>query len=88
MENKYPLVEIEWIDPASVETGLVFPNEVEWTMPKCKLVGYLIKETDDFYVIAKEVWDTGQTKYHHIIPKKMIPKLRIIRKIEPISLSQ
>jgi len=77
--KQYKLVEIEWSDPASLDVGLVFPDDVEWTMPKCKLAGYLIKETPKFYVIAKEVWETGQSKYHHVIPKNLIPKLKVIK---------
>lgn len=75
---KYPLVEIVWNDSASMDAGLVYPNEIDWEMPQCKLAGYLVHETDEFYVIAKEVWETGQSKYHHVIPKKMIPKIRKI----------
>ncbi len=46
--------------------------------PKVIIVGILVKEDNKCYYIAKEMWETNQFKYLHIVPKKYVDKLNVI----------
>lgn len=72
--NKYPIVFLKWIDVQMLDTALIYPEELTEKPIMAGLVGFLIKETKDNYFIAKEVWETGQCKWVHIIPKKYVIK--------------
>ena len=63
------VVMIEWIDVQSIQEGLIYPHEMDLEPVHCFLVGFLVKETESNYYLAKEYWDSGQCKYLHIIPK-------------------
>lgn len=65
-----PLVLIEWRDVASVDMGMFTAEEIDpEKLPRAFIVGFLVKETNNAYYLAKESWDTKQFKYLHIIPK-------------------
>lgn len=70
-----PMVVIKWQDVYSVESSppFVYPDQLESEDLKPKtayLIGFLVNETKDCYVVAKEWWETGQCKYLHVFPKK------------------
>jgi len=73
------IIELEWIDVASLETTLIFPEDIEMQPPHAWIVGFLFKEDKNNYWIAKELWDTGQGKYLHCVPKKYVIKKRIFQ---------
>ena len=65
------MIKIDWFDVASFDiTGLGEVEDLEGIKPpKASIIGFLVKETDEAYFVAKEVWETGQFKYVHIVPK-------------------
>ena len=68
---KYKIVQIEWMDVMSLEQcGLMEVEDLDHVHPcTAKIVGFLVKEDDKCYYLAKEMWATGQFKYLHVIPK-------------------
>ena len=68
----YPMIKIDWYDVASFDlAGLGDVEDLEdIEPPKASIIGFLVKETDSAYFVAKEVWETGQFKYTHIVPKR------------------
>ena len=88
MKTEIKLVLIKWIDVQSSDAGLCFPDDLVDEPVSCEIVGFVIKETKNNIFIAKEVWETGQCKYIHIIPKKyiseqydLIKKRKIVKKV-------
>ena len=79
MANK-KIVMIEWTDVASIDMGLFDEKDIEDGIdsPKVIIVGILVKEDNKCYYIAKEMWETNQFKYLHIVPKKYVDKLNVI----------
>jgi len=75
------IIKITWIDPQFLEMmGLSYEEDLEdLKLQKCSIVGHLIKETDDIYFIAKEMWENGAFKYIHMIPKKIVDNARILK---------
>ena len=78
-KEKYPIVLLKWTDVQMLDTALIYPDELIDKPITAKLVGFLVKETKDSYFIAKEVWETEQCKWVHIIPKKYVIKKEILR---------
>lgn len=76
------IVLIEWTDVASIDLGLFTEKDIidGLELPKVIIVGILVKEDDESYYIAKEMWDTAQFKYLHLMPKKYVDKLTVIGK--------
>ncbi len=72
MNYKKYVFELE--DIQSIDAGLLFPEEIDLKPVKMWLIGFLIKEEKDFYVVAKEIWETNQCKYIHLIPKRFVLK--------------
>jgi len=66
------VVLIKWVDVQSIDCGLCFPDEIPNEPVTAEIVGFLVKETKNNYFLAKEIWETGQCKYVHIIPKKYV----------------
>jgi hypothetical protein len=79
MENK-KIVMIEWTDVASIDLGLFSDEDIKGGIdsPKVIIVGILVKEDNECYYIAKEMWETEQYKYLHLVPKKYVDKLNVI----------
>jgi len=78
MRNKdKSIVMIEWTDVCSVDLGLFGDEDIKDGLqhPKVIIAGILIKEDKESYYIAKEMWDTSQYKYLHLIPKKYVDKV-------------
>lgn len=69
------IIELTWMDAQSfdLEPAIVSPEEVKDIIGlQCSIVGYLIEENKDGYVIAKERWENNKYKYLHFIPKKSV----------------
>ncbi len=76
----YKKIEFELIDIQSVDFSLMELEDLNKIVPaKMKIIGYLIKENTENFFLAKEVWETGQFKYVHIIPKKYVVKKRYLK---------
>ena len=68
-----PIVKIEWIDAQVCDVGLISIDEIEFLPCVAEIVGFMVKETDDNYYLAQELWkETNQCKYIHVIPKRSI----------------
>jgi len=72
------IVMIEWTDVASIDMGLFSEEDISEGInpPKVIIAGILIKEDKDSYYICKEMWETSQFKYLHLVPKRYVDKIR------------
>ena len=73
MTDKPKMIKIEWMDVMSLDTALITKEDLinEDIKPmKAKILGFLVHENEDAYFLAKELWESGQFKYVHVIPKK------------------
>ena len=73
---KHPLVEVLWID-AETTHGWEESKEADIILPEATTVGFLIRETEDAYLIASTYSDTssnGRIK----IPKGMAKSYKVI----------
>lgn len=75
----FDVVLITWVDAMSFDLGLVFPEELPDEDCVASIVGFLVKETDTKYFLAKEFWETGQCKYVHIVPKRSVLSKEVIK---------
>jgi hypothetical protein len=67
------MIKIKWMDVMSLDTALITKEDLineEIKPVPAEIIGFLVHEDKDNYFIAKELWETGQFKYIHIIPKK------------------
>ena len=80
------IVKITWIDAQSFDLSskLIRPDEIEddFNGIRCSIVGFLMKENDNGYVIAKERWQSGECSYLHFIPKASVLEIAILVKEE------
>ena len=77
-KDKLKIVEICWLDAQlQMLDSLKHYTEIDEFNCEvyCSIVGYLIKETEKVYVLAKEIWDDGSVKYIHIIPKCLVKNI-------------
>jgi len=77
MNKNKDIVMIDWTDVASIDLGLFCDKDIEegFENPKVIIVGILVKEDKENYYIAKEMWDTYQYKYLHLVPKRYVDKI-------------
>ena len=78
----FKVVVLTWVDAQSIYSKQFFPEEIPDEAIYCASVGFLVKENKDFYFLAGFVWENNQTKYIHIIPKKLVKKLVVLKKVE------
>lgn len=73
--KNYPIVKIRCVNSQNLEMGKVhFPNEIDnLILPRSEIVGHLVGETEDAYIIAKEVFEFGGFKSVYMIPKQLDP---------------
>ena len=80
---KRKIIEIFWNDVASLNTGLMDIEDLEGLNPPVAvIIGYLVLETKEAYYIAKELWETGQFKYLHVVPKNTAIIKKEIRELD------
>jgi hypothetical protein len=78
--QKYPLVEVWWDDATEMPSGWLEANEEIEIKPCLVLsVGFLVKETDAYLVIAIDTHDGGHNGRSQI-PKGMVKRMRVIKK--------
>jgi len=79
----YPLVEVIWDDATSLSQN--WENKDEFAKKPLKpeivlSVGFLVKESDDYLVLAMDTDSDGDHASRSQIPKGMVRKLKILRK--------
>lgn len=74
---KHPLVEIQWID-AETDHGWEEDHEVEVELPIAVTIGFLVRETDDAFLIASTYSGTS-TNARIKIPKGMIKEYKLLK---------
>ncbi|MBR9701797.1 hypothetical protein GOV13_02655 [Candidatus Pacearchaeota archaeon] len=80
MKVPYERYEFELIDIQSVDFSLMELEDLKEIKPaKMKIIGFLVKKDEENYYLAKEVWETGQFKYVHIVPKSYVIKERYLK---------
>jgi len=82
------IVKIEWLDAQlQLLDDMYYESDFDNTNTEiyCSIVGFLIKETNNAYIIAKEVWDDGSFKYIHVIPKAVVTKIVELKEGKVIS---
>ena len=80
MKIPYERYEFELIDIQSVDFSLMDLEDLKEIKPvRMKIIGFLIKKDNENYYLAKEVWETGQFKYVHIVPKAYVLKERYLK---------
>lgn len=80
MNIPYERYEFELIDIQSVDFSLMDLDDLKEVKPaRMKIIGFLVKKDDKNYYLAKEVWETGQFKYVHIVPKAYVIKQRHLK---------
>lgn len=84
MGSNKDIVMINWTDVASIDLGMFSDEDIKegFENPKVIIVGILVKEDNDNYYIAKEMWDTFQYKYLHLVPKRYVDKITKLGKTE------
>ena len=84
-KQAFPLVEIIW-DDASTLTGTWKSKEEfekEPLTPQLMLsVGFLIREDEDYIVVAMDLDNEGGHASRSQIPKGMVKKVRVLRKAD------
>ena len=71
---KHPLVEITWVD-AETDHGWEETSESDAVLPITTTIGFLIRETDDAYLVASTISETssnGRIK----VPKGMVKEIK------------
>ena len=75
--QKYNLYRIDWTDAHS-NGGWTLPKDVDIKPVKVHSVGWLIKDTKDYFVLAQNMSSSGNSADRIHIPKKWIHKKRKI----------
>ena len=77
--SKYNLYRVDWIDAHS-NGGWSLPKDINIKPLKVNSVGWLIKDTKDYIVLAQNMSSSGNCADRIHIPKKWIQKKRKITK--------
>jgi len=78
--QKYPLVEVWWDDAKEMPSGWIEAKEEIEIIPCIVLsIGFLVKETDEYIIIAIDTHDGGHNGRSQI-PKGMVKKIKTLRK--------
>ena len=71
-----PVIVIEWID-AETGHGWEEDNEVDVVLPIATTIGFLLKETEDAFIVASTVSGTSSNSRIKV-PKGMVKSSRLI----------
>jgi hypothetical protein len=78
----YPLVEVWWDDATDMPSGWIEAIEEIEVKPCIILtIGFLVKETDDYVIVALDTNNGGHNGRSQI-PKGMIRNMKIIKKAD------
>lgn len=84
--QQYPLIEVWWNDAMEMPSGWIEATEVIEIKPCIVLsIGFLVKETDEYIIIAIDTHDGGHNGRSQI-PKGMVKHMRVIRKADTVKL--
>jgi hypothetical protein len=86
-KQAFPLVEVIWDDASTLAGTWKSKEEFEKELLTPQLMlsyGFLIKETDDYIVIAMDLDNEGGHASRSQIPKGMVKKMRVIRKADSV----
>ena len=81
--QRYPLVEVWWDDASALRHGWLEVSE-ELKPQMVLTVGFLIKETDDYIMIAQDVDPQGMHNGRSQIPRGMVRNIKILRKVDEV----
>ena len=73
----YPLVELEWVDSATLAGWRAVSTE--HPVVSCFTAGYLVSEHDDRYVVAAAIDGEGECASVMVIPKVAVTKFTVLR---------
>jgi len=73
---KRKVVLLRWVDAQSIEGALCWVDELPEEPVVAEIVGFPVRETKDNFFLAKELWENGQCKYVHIVPKRSVIEKR------------
>lgn len=67
---------IEWHDAASAPAGWHFESEADFSIPTCYSVGFVLKETEEYLVVAPHVFfdEDKQFSGYMTIPQSAVKK--------------
>lgn len=74
---KHPLVELLWVD-AETTHGWEEHMEADVLLPTAITVGFLIRETDDAYLVASTYSDSA-TNARIKVPKGMVKQMSLLK---------
>ena len=76
----YPLVEVWWDDATEMPSGWIEAKE-EIEIKSCIVlsVGFLVKETEDYIIIATDTNNAGHNGRSQI-PKGMVKSMKVLKK--------
>ena len=81
MTNNLKIVEVVWFDAqSSLEPMTLAEIEHDFKPLKTRSVGYLMKETTEYVVLAFMDFGNGLYKHWQVIPKGMIKTQKVLRK--------
>jgi len=77
--QKYDMVEVWWDDPTGLKDGWI--QKLEEIKPAMVLsVGFLVHESDTYYVIAQDSDPEGNHNGRTQLPKTAVKKMKVLRK--------
>ncbi len=77
------IVEVKWFDAQSSMESLTMEEIEEELEPLYSMsVGYLLVEKKDYIVLGFLDFGNGLIKHHQVIPRGMIKKINVIRRLK------
>jgi len=75
------IVLIKWIDAQSIDMGGIFCKReaLEVKPIFANIVGFVVADTEKHYCLAREKWGFDQFKYLHIIPKRSVIEVLVLK---------
>ena len=77
MKKDYKIVEVEWIDSCSNDRWM-YLEDLDFTPIHCKSSGYLIKDEDDYIIIANSVGKNDDGECNQCCGMIAIPRAAIL----------
>lgn len=78
--NKYPLVEVRWLDHSG-DAGWIELQSLDEPPIEAKTIGWLVKEDDYRYHVMNTLTDDGGQGGNSEILKSCVTEFKIIRKL-------
>lgn len=78
---------IEWVDAFGAPAGWEFEDELDPAVTRVSSVGYVIRETDEFVMLAPHVSSPGEGRRRQLAGHIAIPKRQIVARFECVTSS-